>query len=110
MFKGYYDEGVGNRVVRRDVAIKRIFLSSGECGDNMKLLIEREIVIYKYLNEWSMWVMYILGSKFDVDCGDGVIYIVMELCGEFLATWLKNVGIVGGVLVILYVECMDVVW
>ena len=32
VFKGFYDEGAGNRVVRRDAAIKRIPLPPGGRG------------------------------------------------------------------------------
>ena len=109
VFKGYYDEGAGNRVVRRDAAIKRIPLPPGERGDNMKSLIEREIAIHKHLNERSTRATHILGSKLDVDRGDGAIYTAMELCGESLATWLKNAGTAGGAPAISHVERMDAV-
>jgi len=109
VFKGYYDEGAGNRVVRRDAAIKRIPLPPGERGDNMRGLVEREIAIHRHLNERSTRVTYILGSKLDVDRGDGAIYSAMELCGESLATWLKNAGSRGGVSTIAHGERMDAV-
>ena len=70
VFKGFYDEGAGNRVVRRDAAIKRIPLPPGERGENMKSLIEREIAIHKHLNERSTRATHILGSTLDVERGD----------------------------------------
>jgi len=109
VFKGFYDEGAGNRVVRRDAAIKRIPLPPGERGDNMKSLVEREIAIHRHLNERSTRVTYILGSKLDVDRGDGAIYSAMELCGESLATWLKNAGSRGGAPAISHIDRMDAV-
>jgi serine/threonine protein kinase len=109
VFKGYYDEGAGNRVVRRDAAIKRIPLPPGERGDNMKSLIEREIAIHKHLNQRSNRVTHILGSKLNVDRGDGAIYTAMELCGESLATWLRNAGAKGGAPAIPHSDRMDAV-
>ena len=109
VFKGFYDEGAGNRVVRRDAAIKRIPLPPGERGENMKSLIEREIAIHKHLNERSTRATHILGSTLDVERGDGAIYTAMELCGESLATWLKNAGTQGGAPAISHTERMDAV-
>lgn len=109
VFKGYFDEGAGNRVIRREAAVKRIPLPPGERGDNMRSLIEREVAIHKHLNERSTRVTYLLGSKLEVDRNDGAIYTASELCGESLATWLKNASSKGGVAQIPHVERMDAV-
>lgn len=109
VFKGYFDEGAGNRVSRREAAVKRIPLPPGERGDNMRSLIEREVAIHRHLNERSTRVTYLLGSKLDVDRNDGAIYTASELCGESLATWLKNAGGSKGVPQIPHGERMDAV-